>query len=72
MKKIALTVSGRRYEITLEDVFADFVNQDLQDAGVEMHQDNKPEKILKAYLRLAKQLSTYDEEISQLIEKLEK
>ena len=72
MKKIALTVSGRRYEITLEDAFADFVNQDLQDAGVEMYQDNKPEKILKAYFRLAKQLSTYDEEILQLIEKLEK
>ena len=46
MKNVALTVSGNRYEIKLEDAFADFVNKDLQDAGVNLHTDNKPDKLV--------------------------
>ena len=49
MKNVALTVSGNRYEIKLEDDFADFVNKDLQEAGVNQNTDNQPEKLLKAY-----------------------
>jgi len=37
MKQVGLTVSGNRYEIKLEDAFADFINKDLQDAGVNLH-----------------------------------
>ena len=48
MKQVGLTVSGNRYEIKLEDDFADFINKDLQDAGVNLHTDNKPDKLLKA------------------------
>ncbi len=71
MKSVALTVSGNRYEIKLEDAFADFVSQDLQEAGVHLHQDNKPDKLLKAYLRLAKQTANYEDEIELLIETLD-
>jgi hypothetical protein len=71
MKHVALTVSGNRYEIKLEDAFADFVNKDLQEACVILHQENKPEKLLKAYLRLAKQANSYEEEIELLIETLD-
>ncbi len=71
MKNVALTVSGNRYEIKLEDSFADFVNQDLQAAGINLHQDNQPDKLLKAYLRLAKQATNYEEEIELLIETLD-
>ena len=71
MKNVALTVSGNRYEIKLEDAFADFVNKDLQEAGVNLHQDNKPDKLLKAYLRLAKQTANYEDEIELLIETLD-
>lgn len=71
MKNVALTVSGNRYEIKLEDEFADFVNQDLQKAGINLHQDNQPDKLLKAYLRLAKQTSSYEDEIELLIETLD-
>ena len=39
MKNVALTVSGNRYEIKLEDEFADFVNKDLEAAGVNLYQD---------------------------------
>jgi len=71
MKNVGLTVSGIRYEIKLEDAFADFVLKDLTDAGVNLKQDNKPDKLLKAYLRLAKQATSYEDEIELLIETLE-
>jgi len=71
MKSVTLTVSGNRYEIKLEDAFADFVNRDLQEAGIEFGQDNQPDKLLKAYLRLAKQTTSYEDEIELLIETLD-
>ncbi len=71
MKNVGLTVSGNRYEIKLEDDFADFVNKDLTEAGVNLNTDNQPDKLLKAYLRLAKQTNSYEDEIELLIETLD-
>jgi len=71
MKDVGLTVSGNRYNIKLEDEFADFVNYDLNDAGVNLNTDNQPDKLLKAYLRLAKQATNYESEIELLIETLD-
>ncbi|HFS82780.1 MAG TPA: hypothetical protein ENK71_02320 [Epsilonproteobacteria bacterium] len=71
MKKVALTVAGNRYEIKLEDDFADFVNRDLQEAGVALDRDNSPVALLKAYLRLAKQNDSYEDEIELLIDTLD-
>jgi hypothetical protein len=71
MKNVGLTVCGNRYEIKLEDEFADFVNKDLQAAGINLHTDNKPDKLLKAYLKLAKQANSYEQEIELLIETLD-
>jgi len=71
MKTVGLTVCGNRYEIKLEESFADFVNKDLQEVGVNLHADNKPDKLLKAYLRLARQANSYESEIELLIETLD-
>ena len=71
MKDVGLTVSGNRYNIKLEDAFADFVNKDLAEAGVNLNTDNQPDKLLKAYLRLAKQATSYESEIELLIETLD-
>ena len=71
MKNVALTVSGNRYEVKLEDDFADFVNNDLQEAGVNLNTDNKPDKLFKAYLRLAKQAASHEDEMELLIETLD-
>ena len=71
MKDVGLTVSGNRYNIKLEDEFANFVNKDLQEAGVNLNTDNQPDKLLKAYLRLAKQATNYESEIELLIETLD-
>ncbi len=71
MKNVGLTVSGNRYNIKLEDDFADFVHRDLSEAGVNLNTDNQPDKLLKAYLRLAKQAANYESEIELLIETLD-
>ena len=71
MKQVGLTISGNRYNINLEDDFADFVYKDLEEAGVELFKDNKPDALLRAYLRLAKQATSYENEIELLIETLE-
>jgi len=71
MTAVGLTVSGNRYEVKLEDEFAEFIVKDLEASGINMHTDNKPDKLLQAYLRLAKQANSYEEEIELLIETLD-
>lgn len=71
MKSLGVTISGNRYNINLEDDFANFVNSDLMEAGVDLNVDNKPDKLLKAYLRLAKKLTNHESEIEALIDKLD-
>ena len=71
MKNVGLTINGTRYEIKLDDAFADFVTRDLEAAGVNLHTDNRADKLLKAYLRLAKQATSYEKEIELLVETLD-
>jgi len=71
MKSVGLTISGNRYEVKLDDEFADFIIKDLEESGVNLRLDNKPDKLLKAYLRLAKQAASYESEIEMLIETLD-
>jgi len=71
MKNVGLTINGTRYEIKLDDEFADFVNADLEAAGINLATDNKADKLLKAYLRLAKQATSYEKEIELLVETLD-
>ncbi len=71
MKKIAFTIAGTRYEVKLEDDFADTVTKDLKEAGVSMERDNTPAALVKAYLRLAKLNNSYEDEIELLIETLD-
>lgn len=71
MKHIGLTIAGTRYEIKLEEDFADFVIEDLGKSGIDFRTDNKAEKLLKAYLHLAKQSSSHEDEIELLIDTLD-
>jgi len=71
MKKIAFTIAGTRYEVKLEDDFAQLVTKDLEAAGISMERDNTPAALVKAYLRLAKLNNSYEDEIELLIETLD-
>ncbi|HHO42679.1 MAG TPA: hypothetical protein ENN12_04910 [Epsilonproteobacteria bacterium] len=52
-KIITISILGHRYEMTLDDTFADFIEQDLRSCDIYLNRDNRPDKLLKAYLRLA-------------------
>ena len=71
MKKLNLSVSGNRYEVTLEEDFADFVVQDLEESGIVFGRDNNPSNLLKAYLKIAKKSNSYEDELELLIETLD-
>ncbi len=71
MKKLNLSVSGNRYEVTLEEDFADFVVQDLEESGIIFGRDNNPSNLLKAYLKIAKKSNSYEDELELLIETLD-
>lgn len=72
MGNVALTVSGSRYEVKLEEDFAVFVNNNLQDAGIKMNRDNNPDKLLQAYLRLAKRAYEEEEKLEALLTLMDK
>ena len=71
MKKLNLSVSGNKYEVTLEEDFADFVVRDLEESGIVFGRDNNPSNLLKAYLKIAKKSNSYEDELELLIETLD-
>ncbi len=71
MKKLNLSVSGNRYEVTLEEDFADFIIRDLEESGIIFGRDNNPSNLLKAYLKIAKKSNSYEDELELLIETLD-
>jgi hypothetical protein len=71
MKKLNLSISGNRYEVTLEEDFAEFIIQDLEDSGIIFGRDNNPSNLLKAYLKIAKKSNSYEDELELLIETLD-
>lgn len=70
LKKVAVTIAGTRYEFALEENFADFILEEFRENEVLLDQDNRPDKLLKAFLKVSKQCFEYDESIEAIIEEL--
>lgn len=71
MQKVAVTVNGIRYEFEVNKTLAQFIIDDLASADIALDQDNKTDKLLKAYLRLAKQISEHENQINSIISKID-
>lgn len=71
MRSIAITICGNRYEISLDEELALFVEEDLAIADIHLDQDNKADKLLQAYLKMAKQTSEYNTRVTNLLQKIE-
>ncbi|MDY0194744.1 MAG: hypothetical protein WC253_07715 [Sulfurovaceae bacterium] len=71
MQKVALTINGIRYEFEVDKTLAKFIIDDLTSADIALNQDNKTDKLLKAYLRLAKQISEHENQINSIISKID-
>ena len=70
-KSIAITIAGHRYNINLEKKFADFVEKDLNAMGFNFGTDNRAEVLLKSYLRLAKIVNGFEDELRKIDNKLD-
>ena len=69
-KKVSLTVNGSRYDIQLDDAFANYlIKQMTKDFNTEGNNDAKT--LLYAYVRKNAELFKEEEEISQLLKLLE-
>jgi len=71
MQKVAVTINGTRYEFEVGETLAKFIIGDLTSADIALDQDNKTDKLLKAYLRLAKQVSDQENKINSIISKID-
>ena len=69
-KKVSLTVNGSRYDIQLDDAFANYlIKQMIKDFNTEGNNDAKT--LLYAYVRKNAELFKQEEEIARLLNVLE-
>jgi len=69
-KKVSLTVNGSRYDIQLDDAFANYlIKQMAKDFNTEGNNDAKT--LLYAYVRKNAELFKEEEEISRLLSALD-
>ncbi len=72
MKEVAVTINGTRYKAKkLDDSFANFVLDNLHEAGISFERDNSPEQIFAAYLRLAGKVHNLEQELDDIIKEIE-
>ncbi|HIP54414.1 MAG TPA: hypothetical protein EYH11_02970 [Sulfurimonas autotrophica] len=70
-KKIGLHVGGRRFDVDVEDKFADFLQkQMIKDFNMEGNNDIKI--LLQAYVRKNHDLYMQNEKIEEMLAKIEK
>jgi len=63
MKKVVFSIVGRRFDVELEDAFAQYIQQDLFDNNIVQDRDNEPSKFLQLYLKAMKRNFDNEEQI---------
>jgi len=67
MKKVIFTLEGKRFEIELENDFADYVTENLRENEIAFNRNNEASIFLKAYLKVMKQNHETEKQIKILI-----
>jgi len=70
MKKVIFTLEGKRFEIELEDSFANYVEEQLKESAISFDRNNEIAKLLKAYLTALKNSYDTDKQIEILLNKI--
>jgi hypothetical protein len=70
-KKVSVTIAGTRYEFALDEDFAKFVLDIFNKNDIFTDQDNRPDKLLKAFLQVSKEYFEYEEKIKALMDEME-
>ncbi len=69
-KKLGLHIAGRRFDVDVEDTFAQFLEmQMVKDFNIEGNNDLKA--VLQGYVRKSHELFMQDQKIKELIKKLD-
>jgi hypothetical protein len=69
-KKIGLHIGGRRFDVDVEEEFANFLQTQMaQDFNIEGNNDLKI--ILQAYVRKTHELYTQEKQLLELLKKME-
>jgi len=63
MEKVIFSIAGRRFDVELEEVFAQYIKQDLFDNNITSDRDNDPTKLLQLYLKAMKKNFENEEQI---------
>jgi len=63
MEKVIFSIAGRRFDVELDDAFAQYIKQDLFDNNVIPDRDSEPTKLLQLYLKSMKRNFDNDEQI---------
>jgi hypothetical protein len=71
MKKVIFSIEGRRFEIELENDFADFVEANLKEQEIDQDRSNEVLEFIKAYLSLLKENYEAREHIKTILNKLD-
>jgi len=67
MKKVIFTLEGKRFEIELENDFADYVTENLSENDIAFNRNNGATKFLKVYLKSMKNNYEMEKQIKILI-----
>ena len=63
MEKVVFSIAGRRFDVELDDVFAQYIKQDLFDNNIVPDRDSEPTKLLQLYLKSMKRNFDNEEQI---------
>ena len=69
MKRVSIVIGGKRYTITLEEPFAEFVEKELEDI-FDMSKNNDTKLLLQAFLSKQIECLELEQKINELINKL--
>jgi len=67
VKKVSFSISGKRYEVELDNNFAMFVMEKLEESNISSERDNDVPKLLNVYLQALKQNYDTQREIEELL-----
>ena len=70
MKKVIFSLEGKRFEVELENSFADYVQQHLVENGIESDRNNEASKLLQLYLKSLKRNFDTEKQIQILLNKV--
>lgn len=67
MKKVTFTLEGKRFEVELENDFANYIQRELVENGIAFDRSNPASHLLKLYLKAMKNNYQTEKQIETLL-----